>query len=495
MLKLQPSKNILVLISGSIAAYKTCFVISKLVQGRHQVQVVTTPQALNFIGPSTLEGLTGKPVLSETFAPHHAMDHIHLARWADLILLCPATANTINKMSQGIADDLVTNLFLAHDFKKPFIVAPAMNSAMYQHPCTQTSLEQLQKMGVKILKPGEGSLACGEIGSGRMMEPEAILAELEKSLSQLNDNPASIETQKNSAALFHSDNETSPIAASSFATRATLTPEASVTIGTPPKILITSGGTQEPIDAMRVLTNLSTGQTGAFLAEAFWDQGYEVHYLGASHAIKPQRPCAMTSFATFNDLNEKLKSLLQTHHYHAVIHAAAVSDFSVSKVFSATAEYKDSSVNLKIPSHEKITIELEPNFKILPLLKSYAQKGEASTRLKAEPQKGEPIKTNTLDKVVSSPGTMDLPLIIGFKFTATRNPIERAKAVDKLFSEGGIDFVVHNDQNDIDKSKGLHTFTLHSSSEKILLPNPLSLADALIEKVFQSQSKKKGSAL
>lgn len=483
MSKLQTSKNVLVLISGSIAAYKTCFVISKLVQAGHQVQVVTTPQALNFIGPSTLEGLTGKPVLSETFASHHAMDHIHLARWADLILLCPATANTINKMAQGIADDLVTNLFLAHDFKKPFIVAPAMNSAMYQHPCTQTSLEKLQKMGVTILEPGEGSLACGEVGSGRLMEPEAMLAELEKIMNSLKSTPASMEIQKNSnetqtnsATLFHSnyvDNVTTDI--------------------TPPKILITSGGTQEPIDAMRVLTNLSTGQTGAFLAEAFWDQGYEVHYVGASQAIKPQRPCIITSFTTFNDLNEKLKSLLQTHHYHAVIHAAAVSDFSVSKVFSATAEYKDSSANLKIPSNEKITIELEPNFKILPLLKSYAQ--TTSTIVISAPQKAGQIKNSDSKQITKPTATITAPLIIGFKFTATMNLSERVNAVKKLFNEGDIDFVVHNDRHDIDKSKGLHSFTVHSLSEQIFLPNPLSLAEALMEKVYQTQSKKKGSAL
>lgn len=476
MSKLPLSKNILVLISGSIAAYKTCFVISKLVQGGHQVQVVTTPQALNFIGPSTLEGLTGKPVLSETFASHHAMDHIHLARWADLILLCPATANTINRMAQGIADDLVTNLFLAHDFKKPFIVAPAMNSAMYQHPCTQSSLDKLSKMGVKILEPGEGSLACGEIGSGRLMEPEAILAELHNLLDHLKNNPATNEIQKKSQSLLQSNTATlsqsnsvlPPIHSSSTEPKSILSNDSSTILRRPPKILITSGGTQEPIDAMRVLTNLSTGQTGAFLAEAFWDQGYEVHYLGAKQSIKPQRPCMITSFTTFHDLNEKLKELLHTHSYHAIIHAAAVSDFSVSKVSSASTEYNnDSASHLKIPSYEKITIELEPNFKILPLLKSY-------------------VHANT-----SSP-----PLIIGFKFTATMNTAERVKAVHKLFNDGGIDFVVHNDQHDIDKSKGLHSFTLHSLAEDpFALPHLLSLAEALMDKVFQTQNKKKGSAL
>lgn len=489
MSKSQPNKNILVLISGSIAAYKTCFVISKLAQAGHQVQVVTTPQALNFIGPSTLEGLTGKAILSETFAPHHAMDHIHLARCADLILLCPATANTINKMSQGIADDLVTNLFLAHDFKKPFIVAPAMNSAMYQHPCTQASLERLQKMGVKILEPGEGSLACGEIGSGRLMEPEEILSALDKIISELKANPKAIGSPVMNLCRPIST-PTTPKRGGEIKGESSLTSLAT-TRSSSNKILITSGGTQEPIDSMRVLTNLSTGQTGAFLAEAFWDQGYEVYYLSATNAIKPQRPCPVISFTTFNDLNEKLKDLLSSNSYQAVIHAAAVSDFSVSKISSASTEFKNSSLNLKIPSHEKVTIELEPNFKILPLLKSYAQKNASpaiavsKTSRASEPAKSAAISRSSL-----------LPLIVGFKFTSTNNVNERSQAVEKLFSEGGVDLVVHNDRHDIDKTKGQHTFTLYSTSEKISLSNPLSLAEELLEKIFQTtQDQKKGSTL
>ena len=145
-------KNILILISGSIAAYKTCFLISQLVQLGHQLEVVVTPQALRFIGPSTIEGLTGKPVHHDIFATQHSMDHIHLIRWADLVLLCPATANTINKMASGIGDDLVTTLFLAHDFKKPFLVAPAMNSVMYQNPITQASIQKLKSLNLKINK-------------------------------------------------------------------------------------------------------------------------------------------------------------------------------------------------------------------------------------------------------------------------------------------------------------------------------------------------------
>ena len=455
------------MISGSIAAYKTCFVISKLVQRGHEVQVVTTPQALNFIGPSTLEGLSGKPVLSNTFESQHAMDHIHLARWADLILLCPATANTLNKMAQGIADDLVTNLFLAHDFTKPFIVAPAMNTYMYQHPCTQNSIERLKTMGLKILEPGVGSLACGEVGSGRLMEPEDILSELDRIINKLKLKSTLSETKKSVLA-----DKSVP-----------------VDITVRPKILITSGGTQEPIDAMRVLTNLSTGQTGALLAEIFWDHGYEVHYLGANHSIKPQRPCTIHAFTSFDDLNTKLKHLLQTKPFVAIIHAAAVSDFHVSKISSAKNQYQDSS--LKIPSNEKITIELEPNFKILPLLKSYAQKFPQISTHQVKNRTNLQPKNKTSHKSKRS----NLPVVVGFKFTSTQKSKERVKAVEKIFNEGGVDIVIHNDRHDIDKTKGLHPFTFFTKKQKISIPNPLALADTLIEFLSQVQNNKKGSNL
>jgi phosphopantothenoylcysteine decarboxylase / phosphopantothenate---cysteine ligase len=168
--------NILFKISGSIAAYKSCFVISRLVQEGHHVQVVTTKNALQFIGVATFEGLTGRPVLSDCYSPGHMMDHIHLAKWADLTLVCPASANLINKLAYGMGNDLVTTLFLAHDLtRQPYLIAPAMNQAMWHHPATQTSLAKLQEWGVQILEPDNGHQACGDVGPGRLAEPEQIL--------------------------------------------------------------------------------------------------------------------------------------------------------------------------------------------------------------------------------------------------------------------------------------------------------------------------------
>ena len=122
--------NILFVLTGSIAGFKACEAVSQLVQRGHQVRTVATAAALRFIGPATLEGLTGAPVLWDMFAPGVALEHINLTRWADLVIVCPATANTLNRLAAGLADDLPGALFLAHDRAKPWLVAPAMNPAM-----------------------------------------------------------------------------------------------------------------------------------------------------------------------------------------------------------------------------------------------------------------------------------------------------------------------------------------------------------------------------
>ncbi len=128
--------NILFVLSGSIACYKACDAISRLVQRGHRVRTVATPAALRFVGASTLEGLTGEKVATDVFEPGAALDHIALARWADLAIVCPATANTLNRMAAGLADDLAGALLLAFERNKPLLVAPAMNPLMWSHPAT-----------------------------------------------------------------------------------------------------------------------------------------------------------------------------------------------------------------------------------------------------------------------------------------------------------------------------------------------------------------------
>jgi phosphopantothenoylcysteine synthetase/decarboxylase len=176
--------KILFQLSGSIAAYKACAAISKLVQAGHEVQTAASKGALEFIGSATLEGLTGKPVFSDVFEHGRAMDHIWLARWADLAIVCPASASLINRLAAGVGDDALSTLFLCYELQsKPYLLAPAMNHQMLAHPATRASLEKLQSWGVKVLGTGSGHQACGEVGEGRLLEPEEIVRWIEQELA------------------------------------------------------------------------------------------------------------------------------------------------------------------------------------------------------------------------------------------------------------------------------------------------------------------------
>jgi phosphopantothenoylcysteine decarboxylase/phosphopantothenate--cysteine ligase len=219
--------RILFKLSGSISAWKACAVISKLVQDGHEVQTVATEAALRFVGAATLEGLTGRAVASDLWEAGAAMEHINLVKWADVVVLCPATANTINKLAAGSGEDLVGALFLAHDWHKPYLLAPAMNPAMWSHPATIESVDRLKSWGVRVLPVGSGRLACGDEGEGRLLEPEILLAHIRAAIGQQH-------------------------------------PPANIL-----RVLITSGGTEEAVDGVRTLGNFSTGRTGAMIAEGF----------------------------------------------------------------------------------------------------------------------------------------------------------------------------------------------------------------------------------
>ena len=171
--------NILFLLTGSIACYKACAVISQLTQAGVTVETVATPSALRFVGKATLEGLSGRPVFTYLWEEGRALDHIELARAADLALVCPATANTINRMASGLSDDPVGALFLAWELdQKQWWIAPAMNHRMWKHPATVSSLSKLREWGVQVIDPVDGAHACGEEGGGRLPEPEDIAAKV-----------------------------------------------------------------------------------------------------------------------------------------------------------------------------------------------------------------------------------------------------------------------------------------------------------------------------
>jgi len=169
-------------LTGSIACYKACAVISRLVQSGLEVKTICSANALNFIGKSTLEGLTRNPVYVDTFEERFALEHVELVKWLDLAVICPATANIINKLAAGVADDYISTTFLAFDFSKPYLIAPAMNERMYAHPATANGIRILKGWGVKVLGVGSGYQACGDKGAGRLLEPEELYGIIMKEL-------------------------------------------------------------------------------------------------------------------------------------------------------------------------------------------------------------------------------------------------------------------------------------------------------------------------
>jgi phosphopantothenoylcysteine decarboxylase / phosphopantothenate---cysteine ligase len=177
------SREIVVGVSGGIAAYKTAMLVSRLVQAGAGVNVVMTDHATRFVGPLTFQTLTGRPVFVDQFATPEAWraDHIALSDRADLVVVAPATANVLGKLAHGIADDLLSTLLLA--VAVPLVMAPAMNERMWAHPAVVANVDTLKARGVRFVGPGEGYLACGTVGIGRMAEPEAVFEELAKVLA------------------------------------------------------------------------------------------------------------------------------------------------------------------------------------------------------------------------------------------------------------------------------------------------------------------------
>lgn len=174
--------NILICISGSISAYKAASLASALKKKGHSVKTVATENALKFIGPAALEGITGEPVLTDMFNPGYQIPHINLSEWADLIIVYPASAATIARLRMGLAEDLLSAIFLSNNFRKPYWISPAMNINMLAHPAVGENLNILKKWGAKIIDPEEGILACGTVGKGRAPEPEKMAELIEAAL-------------------------------------------------------------------------------------------------------------------------------------------------------------------------------------------------------------------------------------------------------------------------------------------------------------------------
>lgn len=331
--------RVLLLMSGSIAAFKVVQLVSRLVQPPvgAEVEVVMTPSARAFIGEASLEGLTGRRVRSETFAAGDHMEHIRLVRWADVVLAAPCTANTLNKLALGIGDDLVGTLFLAHDFTKPWLIAPAMNTRMYEHPTTRASLERLRGMGCILVEPGSGALACGEVGAGRLAEPDALLAAVLQAAPQARGATGS------------------PRTASAM----------SATV--PLNILVTAGGTRMPLDAVRSIVNSSTGRTGADLAGDLAALGHTVTLLTAEGAPAAADLARLERYDDFDSFERQLHALLAGQRFDVLVQAAAVSDWRPVVPAGTPTQGKIDS------DHDTLTLRLERTPKLVGRARAWSQ--------------------------------------------------------------------------------------------------------------------------
>ncbi len=398
--------KILFQLSGSIACFKACSVISALVKQGCEVQVVASASALEFVGQATLEGLTGRPIHTSTFQPGEYMAHIHLMNWADLVILCPATANTLSKLANGVGDDLISTLFLAYDFKKPYLIVPAMNTKMYLHPSTQHSIQILKSWQIEILETASGVLACGDEGLGRLLEPEQIMNAIQKRIPHLGLKQVGMSAMK---------------------------------------VLITSGGTREAIDGVRSITNSSTGRTGAHLADYFSAKGHRVTFVSAQESIQPDLPVQKVSFTSFADLQRSLENLLKNNHFDAVVHAAAVSDFTIDKI-----ETESSTMSAQEGSKLDSDIEM-------------------SLRLKKTPK--------LIDQIRRLSRNRDL-VLVAFKLLVNPTQQEGEKAVKKLFEGSRADLIVQNEISAVKASQ--HLAQIYDSSRMITeVKNKNELSSAL----------------
>jgi phosphopantothenoylcysteine decarboxylase/phosphopantothenate--cysteine ligase len=275
-------KTILLGVTGGIAAYKSVEIVSRLRKSGAQVDIVMTKAAAEFVSPLTFRSLSLRPVYTEMFAEPKSwnVEHIALAEKADLALVAPATANIIAKMALGIADDFLSTVLLA--VRKPIIVAPAMNHAMYHHPATQQNLETLQKRGVHVIGPARGFQACGTEGDGRMSEPGEIIAELEALLS----------------------------------TKRVMQGQ---------KVLVTAGGTREPLDPVRYIGNFSSGKMGYAIAQAFAEAGAEVTLVSAPADLSVPAGVKIVKVLTAEDMYREVLQLFPDQDI--VVKAAAVADY------------------------------------------------------------------------------------------------------------------------------------------------------------------------
>lgn len=335
-------KTVLLGVTGSIAAYKIAYLASALKKLHAEVHVLMTKNATNFITPITFESLTGTKCLVDTFDRNFQfqVEHVSIAKQADVALIAPASANVIGKIANGLADDMLTTTIMACKCHK--IIAPAMNTNMYENPILQDNLKKLGDYGYEVIEPASGYLACGDVGAGKMPEPETLLSYILKEIA------------------FPKD-----------------------LVGK--KVLVTAGPTQEAIDPVRYITNQSSGKMGYALAKMAMLRGAEVTLVSGPVSIAPPPFVKLVPVTTAREMFDAVTS--RSEEQDIIIKAAAVADYRPKQVSDEKVKKHD----------EELSIELEKTDDILKYLGAHRRPGQFLCGFSMETQN---MLGNSRDKLV-----------------------------------------------------------------------------------------------
>ena len=309
-------KTVLLGVTGSIAAYKIASLASALKKLHADVHVLMTQNATNFINPITFESLTGNKCLVDTFDRNFQfqVEHVSIAKKADVVMIAPASANVIGKLAHGIADDMLTTTVMACKCKK--YISPAMNTNMFENPIVQDNLKTLERYGYEVIQPASGYLACGDTGAGKMPEPETLLAYIEKEIAREKDLQGK-------------------------------------------KLLVTAGPTQEAIDPVRYVTNHSSGKMGYAIAKAAMLRGAEVTLVSGRTAIEAPLFVNVIPIVTAKDMFEAVTGI--SNEQDIIIKAAAVADYRPAVVSSEKVKKKEGQMSIELERTDDILKYLGEN--------------------------------------------------------------------------------------------------------------------------------------
>jgi phosphopantothenoylcysteine decarboxylase/phosphopantothenate--cysteine ligase len=378
------NKTIILGVTGGIAVYKAADLASKLTQAGAKVRVIMTEHALEFVAPLTFEAVTGNAVITDMFetSAEHRINHISLAEAADVVVVAPATANIIAKIAAGIADDMLTTTILATS--AAVVIVPAMHTKMWNNPITQENVTKLKERGLFVLEPAVGRLASGGYGPGRLPETETIIGYIQKVLGKDGDLAGK-------------------------------------------RIVVTAGGTQEPVDPVRTITNRSSGKMGYATAEAARDRGAEVVLISAPTALAKLTGVETVSVETTEQMKEAVEKAVAGAQ--ALIMAAAPADFRVANVAAQKIKKEKSNLRLELINTPDILAEVKGDF-IKVGFAAESQDLIANARLKADKKQLDLIVANNITEAESGFGAdTNKVILIGKDGTLEDLPLMSKRAV------------------------------------------------------------------